>query len=241
MLRTVLVAQFNSNIQTISDPKSKGVDAKRVDFTSKTESRAERAWRLMRLCRCHPRGERICRVGHGSGAAHSMFQRNLTHFSTHYSAFIQLLTRWRERGGCPNINTLRTIPGTRIRDKKQWKWDRMGESRNNASLETSKQRLPNPLRSPFWCGKMWWSVDLDDFSTVWFLGIPLLERHKIDEETLHASEVRIQSITDWSRDRGWILMGLHACTSLFIHHPFFQQLHVSAINEKENKILRGRA
>ena len=116
----IVEAQFNPNIQTISDPKSKGAEAKRVDFTSKTESRVERAWRLMRLCRCHPRGERICRMGLGSGAAHSIVPRNLTHFSTHHSAFIQLLTRWRERGGCPNINTLRTIPGTRIRDKRQW-------------------------------------------------------------------------------------------------------------------------
>ena len=54
--------------------------------------------------------------------------------------------------GCPNINTLRTIPGTRIRDKKQWddmRWEDallwililLGALKTTTACQTSKEAI----------------------------------------------------------------------------------------------------
>ena len=66
--------------------------------------------------------------GTGALSTFNALQRpNETSFSTllaaqrsfNYSRYLGNGENRGEWGGCPNINTLRTIPGTRIRDKKQ--------------------------------------------------------------------------------------------------------------------------
>ena len=143
MLRVATIFRVLSTIQLQHAGyfrlKVKGcrVEEGRFYEQNRAERSSERAWLLMRLCRCHPRGGNgVCWVG-------PLFDTHQTplKWSNETSCDNQLTTRRsfnythamererereteRERrvgGGCPNINTLRTIPGTRIRDKKQWK------------------------------------------------------------------------------------------------------------------------
>ena len=48
--------------------------------------------------------------------------------------------------------------------------------------ELLKTTTAKPLKRPFRCGKMWWSVDISTtFQELSFWGLPLRKRHKIDD------------------------------------------------------------